>query len=388
MSMDADKTKVSAEAVDRSNEVVETFREESERQGAEAYRWLYEQHYDLFKEHFEGVLEENEKKFFGEKKRTSLWPDFLRKWSPETIIGQGNDRVLEIGCGMGMYSLSMARRNGHVTGIDIAPQAIEMAQGARDRLGIKNAHFEVKNAIALDFPDCSFDWILIKDVIEHFMPRDVPTHLANAHRVLKPGGKYLVVTPNLHGNHRHRESHMVYFTYADPIRQLREAGFASVQTLVLPHQPAHGCRLQGGARNRPEDPAVQDLVEQTGIAVGVFGGGEGEVGWRNRVGRFLGTGRRISNTVLFVDHSRICSQFASRRSGCNPSPLKEAFRNRKGGSFSRSARTRRKPFSIRSSRVMWSSEATCWARSKSRSERSRVIFMNEETPASKIWGRA
>src|SRR5690606_34845483 len=136
------------------------------------------------------------------------------------------ERVLEIGCGMGMYSLALALTNGHVTGIDIAPQAIQMARRAGDRLGIENVDFQVKNAIALDFPDRSFDAILIKDVIEHFMPQDVPIHLANAFRVLQPGGKYLVITPNLYGNHRHRESHMVYFTYAKLIHDLKEAGFS------------------------------------------------------------------------------------------------------------------------------------------------------------------
>src|SRR4051812_31221494 len=58
-------------------------------------------------------------------------------------------RVLDLGCGPGLWALELAPQVGHVTGIDIAPAFIEYANEQAQHKNIQNVEFEV--ASFLDF---------------------------------------------------------------------------------------------------------------------------------------------------------------------------------------------------------------------------------------------
>lgn len=90
-------------------------------------------------------------------------------------------KTLDIGCGTGEFAPLFARHD--YTGVDISPRYIEYA-AARYRKG----KFKVMDATKLDFPDNSFDYVLIMGVLHHLGDDDVNTVLAEAKRVAKPGG--------------------------------------------------------------------------------------------------------------------------------------------------------------------------------------------------------
>ncbi|BAT54694.1 putative delta(24)-sterol C-methyltransferase [Nostoc sp. NIES-3756] len=93
--------------------------------------------------------------------------------------------VLDVGCGIGGSSRILARDYGFaVTGITISPQQVQRAQQLTPD-GI-NAQFLVDDAMALSFPDASFDVVWSIEAGPH-MP-DKAIFAKELMRVLKPGG--------------------------------------------------------------------------------------------------------------------------------------------------------------------------------------------------------
>lgn len=97
-------------------------------------------------------------------------------------------RVLELGCGAGDLSLELAARGYEVSGVDIAPAAIEWARDkARERS--LNADFQVGSVLDLaNYADASFDIVLDGYCLHCIIGGDRPKFYAAAKRVLKPGG--------------------------------------------------------------------------------------------------------------------------------------------------------------------------------------------------------
>lgn len=102
-------------------------------------------------------------------------------------------RVLDIACGMGYGSAALAAVADHVTGLDISPEAVEAARAAYPA---ENLTFLAAPAQSIPLPDASFDLIVAFECIEHL--EDWPALLAEARRLLAPGGQFIVSTPNIH----------------------------------------------------------------------------------------------------------------------------------------------------------------------------------------------
>ncbi len=97
-------------------------------------------------------------------------------------------RVLDIACGPGMVARQAARleTTGEVVGIDIAEEAVKVAQQRAAEEGLANVTFEVMDAENLTFGEASFDRVIISFGLMHFP--DSEKALAEVWRVLKPGG--------------------------------------------------------------------------------------------------------------------------------------------------------------------------------------------------------
>jgi phosphatidylethanolamine/phosphatidyl-N-methylethanolamine N-methyltransferase len=99
-------------------------------------------------------------------------------------------RVLEIGVGTGL-SLEAYPRQAQVVGIDLAPDMLEKAQERITRLGLRNITLEQGDALALRFPDDSFDYVMAFHVVS--VVPDAKKLMAEAQRVCRPGGRIVVI---------------------------------------------------------------------------------------------------------------------------------------------------------------------------------------------------
>lgn len=106
---------------------------------------------------------------------------------------QAGKKVLDVGCGLGTDTSRFAANGADVTAIDIAPRAIELAQKNFAWRGL-TGRFEVMDGEAMTLPDNSFDFVYCHTVL-HFTQS--PEKMAREiHRVLKPGGRALLMTIN------------------------------------------------------------------------------------------------------------------------------------------------------------------------------------------------
>lgn len=143
-------------------------------------------------------------------------------------------RLLDVGCGSGDFLHRMHNRGWSVTGIDFDAKAIE---NAKKRAG-EGSTFLNTDLSGARFTDDSFDAITMSHVIEH-VPDPVAL-LTEIRRVLKPGGRLVVTTPNIRsfGHEKFQDCwygldaprHLQVFSL--PALQLcaRRAGFGAMKT--------------------------------------------------------------------------------------------------------------------------------------------------------------
>jgi SAM-dependent methyltransferase len=103
-------------------------------------------------------------------------------------------RVLDFGCGSGYGTARIAENCRSIIGVDVAADAIAHARQKHQRENLDYITIAPVERQALPFPDQSFDVVLSFQVIEHVM--DEAKYLSEAWRVLRPGGYFLVATPD------------------------------------------------------------------------------------------------------------------------------------------------------------------------------------------------
>lgn len=114
------------------------------------------------------------------------------------VVAPGpEDRLLELGSARGDVTFFLARHAKEVVGLDASGDALDLAERARASRGLANVSF-VKGDVAdlSAFPDASFDALAAIDLVEHVDDPTLAAMLREARRVLKPGGRLGLYTPD------------------------------------------------------------------------------------------------------------------------------------------------------------------------------------------------
>jgi 2-polyprenyl-6-hydroxyphenyl methylase/3-demethylubiquinone-9 3-methyltransferase len=110
----------------------------------------------------------------------------------QALGGYAGKRILDIGCGGGIFAESAARAGAEVVAIDPSKRSIEVAEEHARRQGLE---IDYRFAYAETFKtDETFDAVFAVDVLEHVA--DLDATLDTCARVLKPGGLFGFLTHN------------------------------------------------------------------------------------------------------------------------------------------------------------------------------------------------
>ena len=111
-------------------------------------------------------------------------------------------RVLEIGLGYGTLGQALAERGLDYSGLDIAEGPVEMMRHRLAGLGVEDPTGRVQVGSALDVPhpDGAFDFLYSIGCLHH--TGDLPRAVSEVHRVLRPGGRAVVMLYNRHSFRR------------------------------------------------------------------------------------------------------------------------------------------------------------------------------------------
>jgi len=161
----------------------------------------------------------------------------LRQQNIELAQLQPGERVLEVGCGTGVITLLAKARvgpTGQVYGIDPAAPMIQRARAKAARQGLP-IDFQIGSIEQLAFPDHSFD-VVLSSFMMHMVPDKVKRRgLTEIVRVLKPGGRLLVVDTKRPEAQADQSARMVHTGawnsgIQDQPALMKEAGFVHLES--------------------------------------------------------------------------------------------------------------------------------------------------------------
>ncbi|MDE2886867.1 MAG: class I SAM-dependent methyltransferase [Gemmatimonadota bacterium] len=145
---------------------------------------------------------------------------------------------LDIATGPGFTAFAVAGFCDMIVASDIAQGMLDQARKIADERGIANVRFEIVDACDISYPDASIDLVTCRTAPHHF--RGIGKFLSEVHRVLRPGGVFLLCDtttsedPDVAAWHHRVEverdsTHMTAPTPAAWRRYLNDVGFEITQ---------------------------------------------------------------------------------------------------------------------------------------------------------------
>jgi ArsR family transcriptional regulator len=143
-------------------------------------------------------------------------------------------KIADLGAGEGVLSQLLARQAEFVYCIDNAPKMVEFGSELAKKHGIANLEYKLGDIENVPLSTGSVHLALLSQALHH--AEHPPKALAEAHRILKPGGQVLIVDLKEHSFEKARELYAdrwLGFTENTLFQWLRKAGFAQVEVNVV-----------------------------------------------------------------------------------------------------------------------------------------------------------
>ncbi len=142
---------------------------------------------------------------------------------------------LEIGAGNCVLALEAAKRVAQVYAVDVSVEV------TADNIFPKNFTLSISDGLSIPVPEGSIDLAFSNQLMEHLHPDDAAEQLSNIYRALKPGGRYICITPN-HWSGPHDISkyftpsatgfHLREYDHGQLVSVFRQAGFRHFRALI------------------------------------------------------------------------------------------------------------------------------------------------------------
>ncbi len=123
--------------------------------------------------------------------------EIWRKKAAKAILREKPETVMDLGTGTGDLAVRLARQNGniHVTGYDFSGSMLEVARKKAKKYSLENVSFIEGDAAEMPFQDNYFDIVGISFAFRNITFKNPNTnlYLSEVLRILKPGGKFVIV---------------------------------------------------------------------------------------------------------------------------------------------------------------------------------------------------
>jgi ubiquinone/menaquinone biosynthesis C-methylase UbiE len=110
-------------------------------------------------------------------------------------FGAGSKSMLDLGCGTGNHDFHFAQHGYEVTGVDLSPKMISVANQKKAEKGLENISFQEGNILSLQL-NREFDVVVSLFHVMNYLTKtsDMKTGFTNALRHVKPGGLFIFDT--------------------------------------------------------------------------------------------------------------------------------------------------------------------------------------------------
>jgi len=138
--------------------------------------------------------------------------------------------IADLGAGEGLISQLLARGAEKVHCIDSSPKMVEVGVELARKNDLKNLHYTLGDIEKVPLPDASVDLALLSQALHHAQHPEVA--LAEAYRIVRPGGRVAVLDLREHNFEKARELYAdVWLGFSDNqlYKMLRNVGFRSVE---------------------------------------------------------------------------------------------------------------------------------------------------------------
>ena len=146
--------------------------------------------------------------------------------------------VLDVGCGGGLLAEGMARRGARVTGIDLAPEAIQVARLHALETGTAVDYRHVAVEALADSDPAGYDLVTCLEMLEH-VP-DPAAIVASLSRLVRPGGHVICSTIN-----RNAKAFALAIVGAEYVLRLLPMGTHQYARLIRPSELSRWARTAG-----------------------------------------------------------------------------------------------------------------------------------------------
>ncbi len=144
--------------------------------------------------------------------------------TPEHLVRElylkPGDRVADIGCGTGVYTIALAQEvgeMGQVYAVDVHREALHTLAGTLEKRNIQNVEMvwaDVEQYIPID--GYSLDAVVVSNVL--FQLGNINSLLVHISKILKPGGQLLIVEwSDSHGGIGPHKDHVIDESYAEQL---------------------------------------------------------------------------------------------------------------------------------------------------------------------------